>query len=61
MEESFYTQVDEHTYLFDGKTNLTDMLKVLHLEDDYLDALKGQAESIGGLMLEIRRGLYPAG
>ena len=55
VEESFYTQVDEHTYLFDGKTNLTDMLKVLDLDDDYLDALKGQAESIGGLMLEIRR------
>lgn len=55
VEESFYTQVDEHTFLFDGKTNLADMLKVMDLEDDYLDALKGEAESVGGLMLEIRK------
>lgn len=55
VEESFYTQVDDHTFLFDGKTNLADMLKVLDLEDDYLDALRGEAESIGGLMLEVRK------
>lgn len=55
VEESFYTQVDEHTFLFDGKTNLADMLKVMDLEDDYLDALRGEAESVGGLMLEIRK------
>ena len=31
------------------------MLKVLGLDDDYLDNFRGDAETIAGLMLEIRR------
>ena len=39
----------------DGKTHLNDFLKVLGLDDDYLDEVKGEAETIAGLMLEIRK------
>lgn len=55
IEQSFYTKLTADTYLFDGKTHLNDLLKVLSLDDDYLDEVKGEAETVAGLMLEIRR------
>ena len=55
IEQSFYTKLSENTYLFDGKTHLNDFLKVLSLDEDYLDEAKGEAETLAGLMLEIRK------
>ena len=51
----FYTKVAPNTYIFDGKTHLNDLLKVLELDDGYLDNFRGDAETVAGLMLEIRR------
>ena len=55
VQQQFYTKIAPDTYIFDGKTHLNDMLKVLNLEDDYLDDFRGDAETVAGLMLEIRR------
>ncbi|WP_369700536.1 gliding motility-associated protein GldE [uncultured Alistipes sp.] len=55
VEQSFYSKLAPNVYLFDGKTHLNDFLKVLGLDDDYLDEVKGEAETIAGLMLEIRK------
>ena len=55
VQQQFYTKIAADTYIFDGKTHLNDMLKVLGLYDDYLDNFRGDAETIAGLMLEIRR------
>ena len=55
VQQQFYTKIAADTYVFDGKTHLNDMLKVLGLDDDYLDNFRGDAETIAGLMLEIRR------
>ncbi len=55
VQQQFYTKIAADTYIFDGKTHLNDMLKVLGLDDDYLDNFRGDAETIAGLMLEIRR------
>jgi len=54
-DQAFYTKLSPNTYLFDGKTHINDFLEVLELDDDYLDAMKGGAETIAGLMLEIRK------
>ncbi len=54
-EQQPYTRIDENTYIFDGKTHLTELEKVLKLGDDYFADLKGSAETIAGLMLEIKR------
>ena len=53
--QSFYSKLAPNVYLFDGKTHLNDFLKVLGLDDDYLDEVKGEAETVAGLMLEIRK------
>lgn len=55
VEQQFYTKVAPNLYIFDGKTHLNDLLKVLGLDDDYLDSFRGDAETVAGLMLEIRR------
>ena len=54
-EENYYRKLDENTYIFDGKTHLYDFLDILELESNMFDDVKGQAETIAGLMLEIHR------
>lgn len=60
-EQAFYKRLSPDTYLFEGKTHINDFLEVLALPDDYLDTVKGEAETLAGLMLEIRREFLNAG
>lgn len=60
-DESFYRQLNENTYLFDGKTHIVDMLRVLQMDDDTFDDVQGRAETVAGLMLEINRDLLKKG
>lgn len=53
-EDIFYTKIDAHNYLFEGKTNLKDFYKILDLEDAGLfDENKGESETVAGFVLEI--------
>lgn len=60
-EESYYTQVDPDTYIFEGKTHLNDFLEVLGLDTDSLDDTRGQAETLAGYMLEMKREFLKVG
>lgn len=60
-EHATYIQTGPNTYLFEGKTHLSQLLQVLKLEDTYLDYVKGEAETIAGLMLEIRKDFLTQG
>jgi putative hemolysin len=53
-EAFHYKKLDESTYLFDAKTLLNDLCKILNIEDDYFDASRGESDSLGGLILEMR-------
>lgn len=48
-----YTRIDDNHYLFEGKTSLNDMCKIMGIEDDLFDEIKGDADSIAGLLLEL--------
>lgn len=48
-----FKQLDERTYVFEGKTSLTDITKILDLKHDAFDEVKGENESLGGLLLEL--------
>lgn len=52
-EEVNYTQVDEHTYVFEGKVLINDLCRILNLETDYFDEVRGNSESLAGLLLEL--------
>lgn len=60
-EESFYRRLGDNTFLFEGKTHIGDFTEVTGLEDTLFDDVKGQAETIAGLMLEIKRDFLKQG
>ena len=60
-EPTFYKKLGENDYLFDGKTHLNDFEKVLGLEEDYFKDVRGGAETVAGLMLEIKRDFLKKG
>ncbi len=53
VEETQYSKLDEYNYVFEGKTNLIDMCRVLELPDDFFDHQKGESETISGLITEV--------
>jgi len=57
-EEKFYTKISENKYLFDGKTMLNDFYKVIESEDTVFDDVKGEADTLAGLILELK-GEFP--
>jgi gliding motility-associated protein GldE len=54
--EEFYKRIDENTWAFDGKTLLNDFYKVTELDDDLFDDVKGESETLAGLLLELKGG-----
>jgi len=51
-DEVFYSKLDDNTYIFDGKTALTDVVRVMNIGDESFEKVRGEAESIGGLVVE---------
>ncbi|MCU0355998.1 MAG: gliding motility-associated protein GldE [Cyclobacteriaceae bacterium] len=56
-----YQKIDDHTFIFEGKTSLHDFCKALDIEPGTFDAIKGESESLGGVILEIHKGFPNAG
>jgi len=56
-EDIIYSKLDEHNYIFEGKTSLKDFYRVIKLEDENVfEDHKGEAETIAGFILEISGG-----
>jgi CBS domain containing-hemolysin-like protein len=56
-EEIIYQKIDDNTYIFEGKVSLNDFCKKLDLDNQVFDEVKGDSESLGGLLLEINSNL----
>lgn len=54
--EEFFRRIDAQTTIFEGKTLLNDFYKVTGLDDELFDDVKGDAETIAGLILELKAG-----
>lgn len=54
-DESFFERIDRNTYLFDGKTHINDFARVLSIDEELLDDVKGDSETLAGLILEVKR------
>jgi putative hemolysin len=46
-------KIDDFTYIFEGKTMINDVCKVLHLPIETFDKVRGDSDSLAGLILEI--------
>jgi gliding motility-associated protein GldE len=57
-EESGNRKLDDNNYIFEGKTMIHDMCKTMRLSIDTFDQVKGESESLGGLVLEVA-GKFP--
>ena len=49
-----YSKLDNSNYIFEGKTSLNDVLKTIDGEIDYFDEVKGDADTLAGLILELK-------
>lgn len=57
-EESLNKKIDDLNYIFEGKTMIHEMCKIMRLPMDTFDKVRGESESVGGLVLE-QAGEFP--
>ncbi len=60
-DEKFYERLGENLYLFDGKSHIVDFERVIGCDEDIFSDVQGRAETLAGLMLELRRDLLRKG
>ncbi len=60
-EEKFYERIDKHTYIFDGKSHIVDFERVIDSGEDLFADVQGRAETLAGLMLELKQDLLKKG
>lgn len=53
-----YSQIDDRTFLFEGKINLKDFYRIINVNEDWFERKKGEAETLAGFILEIL-GTFP--
>ncbi len=52
-DEPSHTQINENEYLFEGKTMLNEVGRILDLPTNFFDGARGESDSLGGLILEL--------
>lgn len=53
-DEKTYSKINYNTYLFEGKTLLSDLCRILNIDDDTFTEVCGDADTIAGMLLEIK-------
>ena len=56
---NIFSVLDDYNFIFEGKISLNDFLKTVKGEIDYFDGVKGDSDSLAGLILELR-GVIPS-
>lgn len=52
-EEVEYIRLDSNSYIFEGRTLLNDVCRIIGLNTDYFDPIRGSADSLAGLLIEM--------
>ena len=59
QDDIIYNKIDNNTFVFEGKVNLTDLYRILKIKDNKLfENIKGDSETLGGFLLE-QIGFFP--
>jgi len=53
-DEKQFVRINANTYVFEGKTLLADFYRALKLDDDVFDEVQGDADTLAGLLLELK-------
>jgi magnesium and cobalt exporter, CNNM family len=57
-EELNYSKIDKYNYVFEGKISLKEFCQVIQIDEEYIEDVKGEAETLAGFILEIN-GKFP--
>ena len=57
-EERTYVVLNDHTWIFEAKTQLTDFYKIAKVDEDEFEKVVGDADTLAGMLLEIK-GEFP--
>ncbi len=60
-DEIIYNKLNDNTYIFEGKTAIIDFSKIIGQDPAFFEKVKGESESLGGLILELHSKLPDAG
>ena len=52
-DEIIYSKLDDKEYIFEGKILLTDMCRLFDVRSDYFSIVKGEADTLGGMLMEV--------
>lgn len=52
-EETGFKKVDDNNYIFEGRTSINDTCKIMELPIETFDTVKGESDTLAGLVLEI--------
>ncbi len=52
-EDSDYKKIDDNNYIFEGRVMIQDLCKVMDLPTETFDTVKGESDSLAGLVLEL--------
>jgi CBS domain containing-hemolysin-like protein len=52
-DETMHRKIDDKTYIFEGKILLNDFFKIIDVEDDPFEDVRGESETLAGLILEL--------
>ena len=53
-EEKYYSKLNYNTFVFEGKTLLTDLCRILQVDEEEFSDVEGDADSLAGLLLEMK-------
>ena len=53
-DEKNYVRINANTFVFEGKTLLSEVYRILNVDDDIFEDVEGDADTIAGLLLEIK-------
>lgn len=52
-EDAKFVKINDTSYVFDGKISIVDLCRILGIRFDYFDEIKGDSDSLAGLILEL--------
>jgi|TARA_Y100000994_G_scaffold202080_1_gene172916 putative hemolysin len=52
QEDIIYSKIANGTYIFDGKTSLNDFYRIMHIDGEIFEEVKGESDTIAGFILE---------
>ena len=60
-DEITYSKLDDLNYIFEGKISINDFIKITEIELGYFDDVKGEADSLAGLIMELTQNIPTQG